>query len=172
MHLVQTQKERDLVADAIGDTPETAIPAHLLRRGLADAYVINSASRFDAAIVQSPSLPHEPWCFGTDPYSVLELLRHLDGWGRQRMSPNVPADLAGPLSALLKQSTTLDVHHYGDVYHTLTGRVSEFATPEVRMFDRRDSGLLSAFESDPHPVGFRHIRRFADEWIGGRRGGE
>ena len=77
MVIARTQRARGLVANALGDVPETAIPAHLLRRGLADAYVINPASHFDAAIVQSPSLPHEPWCFGTDPDSVLELLRQL-----------------------------------------------------------------------------------------------
>ena len=154
IHLVQTQKERDLVADAIGDNPETAIPAHLVKRGLADAYAEGSMSQFDAIVVQSRSLPLEPWCFGTDHYSVLALLRQLDGWGRRRMSPNVPADLAGPLSALIKQATILDVQHYGDIYHTLTGRVNEFATPEVRILDQRDSGLLSAFESDPHRLGF------------------
>ena len=43
MSLVQTQGERDLLADALGDTPETVIPAHLLRRGLADAYVAGAA---------------------------------------------------------------------------------------------------------------------------------
>ena len=154
MVIARTQRERGLVANALGDVPETAIPAHLLRRGLADAYVINPASHFDAAIVQSQSLPHEPWCFGTDPDSVLELLRQLDEWGRQRMSPNVPADLAGPLSALLKQSTNLGIQRYGDIYHTLTGRVNEFATPEVRILGLRDPGLLSAFESDPHRLGF------------------
>ena len=154
MHLVQTQKERDLVADAMGDTPETTIPAHLLRRGLADAYVTDSVSQYEAVIVQSRSLPLEPWCFGTDHHSVLALLRQLDSWGQRRMSPNVPADLAGPLSALIKQATTLDVQHYGDIYHTLTGRVNESATPEVRILDLRDSGLLSAFESDPHRLGF------------------
>ena len=34
MGLVHSQRERDLVADALGDSPETAIPTHLLRRGL------------------------------------------------------------------------------------------------------------------------------------------
>ena len=32
MSLLQTQGEGDLLADALGDTPETVIPAHLLQR--------------------------------------------------------------------------------------------------------------------------------------------
>ena len=36
MSLVHTDSERNLIADALGETPETAIPAHLLRRSSAD----------------------------------------------------------------------------------------------------------------------------------------
>ena len=36
MSLVHTDSERNLIADTLGDTPETAIPAHLLGRGNAD----------------------------------------------------------------------------------------------------------------------------------------
>ena len=63
MGLVHSQRERDLVAYALGDSPETVIPTHLLRRGLASAYVEGSVSRFNGMIVQSQSLPREPWCF-------------------------------------------------------------------------------------------------------------
>ena len=97
METIRKQHKRDLVADALGDTPETAIPTHLLRRGLADAYIAGSLPRFDGAIVQSHSLPYEPWCFGTDPDVLWELLPRINVWGRRRMSPNVSADLAGPL---------------------------------------------------------------------------
>ena len=36
MSLLHTDSERNLIADALGDTPETAIPAHILRRSSAD----------------------------------------------------------------------------------------------------------------------------------------
>ncbi len=154
MGLVHSQRERDLVADALGDSPETVIPTHLLRRGLASAYVEGSVSRFNGMIVQSHSLPREPWCFGSDPDAVWGLLRELDEWGRQSISPNVSADLAVPLSALTEQDANLQVRHYGDVYHTLPGRIERFTTPEVRPLDLEDSGLLAEHESNPHRMGF------------------
>ena len=155
MRLAQTQIERDLVADALGDTPVTAIPTHLLGRGLADAYIAGSMPCFDGAIVQSHSLPYEPWCFGTDPDVLWYLLRRLKDWGRRRMSPNVSADLADQLSALMKRTAEVEVRQYGDVYHTLIGRVNEYATPEVRLLGLGDSDLLAAFESDPRRLGFK-----------------
>ena len=155
METIREQDKRDLVADALGDTPETAIPTHLLRRGLADAYIAGSLPHFDGAMVQSHSLPYEPWCFGTYPDVLWQLLRRLNGWGRRRMSPNVSADLAGPLSTLMKRTANVEVRQYGDVYHTLTRRVIEFATPEVRLLGLGDSDVLASFESDPSRLGFK-----------------
>ncbi len=155
MSLVKTQKERDLVADVLGDTPETAIPAHLLRRGLADVYVAGSMPRFDAVVVQSYPWLEEPWCFGSDAFSLWELLSQLDKWGQRDMSPNVPPDLADSLSSLIQQETNVRVQQYGDVYHTLTGQVNSFIAPEVRQLDIRDVDLLAEFRKDPHRLGFK-----------------
>ena len=155
METIRKQHERDLLADALGDTPETPIPTHVLRRGLADAYIAGSLPHFDGAMVQSHSLPYEPWCFGTDPDALWQLLRRLKDWGRRGMTPNVSTDLAGPLSTLMKRTAKVEVRHYGDVYHTLTERVVEFATPEVRLLDLGDSDLLCSFESDPSRLGFK-----------------
>ena len=154
MSLVQTQGERDLLADALGDTPETVIPAHLLRRGLADAYVAGAAPRFDAAIVHSHSLPREPWCFGSDPAVVWGLLRPLNEWGRKAMSPNLSAELARPVAAIMERETGVQVRYYGDVYHTLTGRVNGCAAPEVRLLDLEDASLLSAYWGGSRAMGF------------------
>ena len=67
MNLVQTQDERDLLAEALGDTPETVIPAGLLLAGLADAYVCGEAPRFEGVVVQSHLLRREPWASGATP---------------------------------------------------------------------------------------------------------
>ena len=157
MRQVQTQKVRHLVADALGDTPETAIPAHLLRRGLADFYVSGSLPEFDALVVHSHPFPDEPWCFGNDPSILLELLSRLTGWGQRRMSPNVPPHLADSLSSLIRQESNLRVRQYGDVYHTLNRRVAGFVGPGVRQLDIRDIDLLTDFRRDPHRLGFKTI---------------
>ena len=157
MGSAQKQRTRDFVADALGDTPETAIPSHLLRRGLADAFVAGPTSQFDSVIVQSHSMADEPWCFGNDPLILSESLRQLDGWGQRRMSPNVPADIAGPLSSLVRREKKLRVQRYGDVYHTLIGPLNSFVVPEVRRLDREDTDLVAAFEKDPHRLVFETV---------------
>ena len=154
MSLLQTQRQRDALADALGDTPETAIPVHFLRRGLADAYVIGTAPRFAGVIVHSHSLEREPWCFGTDPSAIWGLLRPLNDWRGQGMSPNVSVDLARPLAALIEEGVGVRVGFYGDVYHTLTGRVTEVVVPQVRRLGLEDIHFLAAFQGDASGSGF------------------
>ena len=157
MSLVQTQGERDLLADALGDTPQTVIPAHLLRRGLADVYVAGAVRRFDGVVVQSHSLRREPWCFGRDPSAVWGLLRPLNNWGRQAMSPNVPTDLARSVAAMMERETGVQVRYYGDVYHTLVGPVSRLDVAEVRLLKLEDASLLSAHWGGYGAVGFATV---------------
>ena len=159
MKLIRTDNERDIVADALGDTPETAIPAHLLRRGLADVYVAGLLPEFDAVVVQSHPLPDEPWCFGSDPHVLRGLLSRLARWRNRNMSPNVPRELAEPLSSLIQQESNLGVRQYGDVHHTLTRQVNGFDAPRVRQLETRDVELLADFRSDPRRLGFK---TFAD----------
>ena len=45
-----------ILAEALGDTPETAISVHLLRRGFCLAFVAGEAARFEGAIVQGITL--------------------------------------------------------------------------------------------------------------------
>ena len=47
-------EERHLLTEALGDTPETTIPVHLLRRGLCSAYIGDEPD--EAAIVQNQAL--------------------------------------------------------------------------------------------------------------------
>ena len=154
MTLLKTQQQRDSLADALRDTPETAIPAHLLRRNLADAYVTGTAPRFDGVIVSAHTLPQEPWCFGIDPSAIWDLLRPLSDWRKQGVSPNVSAGLARPLAALIEGGVGVPVCFYGDVYHTLTGRVTETVVPGVRRLDFNDVDLLSAYLGNPRGAGF------------------
>ena len=143
------------MARALGDTPETAIPAHLLRRGLANAYLAGSLPDVDAVVVQSHPWLEEPWCFGEDPGILWGLLSRITGWGQRHMSPNVPQALASPLSALIRRENNVQVRPYGDVYHTLTRRVDSFIVPKVRQLEIRDVDFLADFRRDPHRLGFK-----------------
>ena len=87
------------LAGAIGDSPETVIPAHRLRRGLCRAYVSGSPSRFDGAIVQATRLPEEPMGFGNDPEVLWGLLASVRGWTcvnvarEMRARPRLPREV-------------------------------------------------------------------------------
>ena len=157
MNPLRSQRERELLAEALEDTPETAIALHYLRRGLADAYVVGTATRFDGAIVRSRSLLSEPWCFGEDPSAVWELLRPLNGRDLRGMSPNVSPQLAHPLASLMEKNG-LQVHHYGDIYHTLTEPAEEFAVPEVRLLNLGNTGLLATYRKNPRGMGFATLQ--------------
>ena len=142
------------VADALGDTPETAIPVSLLRRGLAEAFVDGPASHFNAAVVQSHSLPDEPWCFGRDAKSVLRQLQRTDDWFERTMSPNVSQALAASLAALIQQEENVKVRLYEDIYHSLTKPVTPYALPEVRLLGLQDLDLLNPSGRNPPELGF------------------
>ncbi len=154
MTLLTTQVERDSLADALGDTPETAIPTHLLRRGLADGYVAGDLGRPDGAVVQSHTLRSEPWCLGKGPAAVLELLRPLNDWRSQGLSPNVAAHIARPLADLAEKDLGVEVQPYGDVYHTLSGPVADVSVPEVRQLGLDDVPLLAEYRGSAGGTGF------------------
>lgn len=68
------------MADALGDSPETVIAAHVLRRGRARVYVAGSLPNIAAAVVENLALnADEPTGFGDDPAALWALLRPVPG---------------------------------------------------------------------------------------------
>ena len=132
--------ECEVLADALGDTPETVNPVHLLRRGLCDAWLAGNPSTFEAAIVQSASLREEPWVFGLDVESLWRLLRDVAGWKHI----NVARSLARPLGAVMERETGASVRRYADVYHTLARPAAMFHDPAVRRLTPEDLPALKA----------------------------
>ena len=128
------------LADALDETPETVIPLHLLRRGLCRTYVEGDPTSFAAAVVQSNSLPEEPYGLGTDHEFLWELLQHLEGW---RVVDVLPA-VAPRLGALIREATGKRVCYYGDIYHTLAEPSQAITDPAVRQLTFDDLDLLEA----------------------------
>ena len=128
------------LADAIGETPETVIPIHLLRRGTCRAYSDGELSRLDAVVVQSDSLREEPFGLGSDPQGLWDLLRRIGDWKVVDVSPAV----APRLGALIRDGTGQRVCYYGDVYHTLTRPAPVLRDPAFRELTLDDVGLLEA----------------------------
>ena len=128
------------LADALGDTPETAISAHKLRRGLCRAYVAGDPSHFDGAVIESFDLPEEPAAFGADPEVLWGLLQSVEGWE----CVNVASAIAPALGRLLEERMRVPVRHHGDIYHVLTRPAAPFPNDAVRQLALDDLELLKS----------------------------
>jgi hypothetical protein len=72
-------RDCSVLADKLGDTPQTVITTHILRRGLCKAYVVGNVRELEAAIVRPNALPEELMGFGSDPEAMLHILKLLHG---------------------------------------------------------------------------------------------
>ena len=135
------------LARVLGDSPETAIPANRLMRGVCSAYVVGQPARFKAAVVVSHDNPAEPFGFGEDPEALWSILEPLEGWRVVNVSPSV----APKLGALIRSSTGSRVAYYGDVYHTLTRPAVMHSHPHVRLLTVDDRALFDGVPDDLKP---------------------
>jgi len=138
--------QRLVLADALGDSPETVIPVHILRQGLCHAWVAGEPERPDAAVIQSTSLMGEPWAFGNGVEAIWRLLDYATGW----RTVDAPAATAQALGAVMERETGRPARHYGDVYYTLTRPALRAGTPEVRRLRRDDEPLMAHYMKTPH----------------------
>lgn len=141
--------ECHVLADALGDTPETVIAAHVLKLGLCKAYVAGTPSGFNAAIVQATDLPTEPQGFGSDSQILWELLKRVEGWD----CILVDTERAPDLGELIERERNVPVRYLNDVYHLLTEPVPTFLDKTVCLLTESDVELLGTV---PHEfrVGF------------------
>ena len=153
LHLPLDRGRFGALAEALGEAPETVIAVHQLRRGLCRAFVAGEPARPAAAIVQGDGCPAEPSGFGEEPELMWELLQAVEGW----YSIEVSATGARGLGALIERQTGRPVRHYGDVHHTLTGAVAEFAHPAVRMLTLDDLSVLDRAPRDLQPHCFETL---------------
>ena len=136
--------ERLLLADALGNSPETVIPVHLLRQGLCHAWISGNLEKPVGAVIQSTSLMKEPWAFG-EAEVIWRLLKYAAGW----WTVNLSAASALSLGAVLERETKGRAHYYGDVYHTLTRAELSFRSPEVRRLLTVDEPLMTKYMGTP-----------------------
>ena len=136
--------ERRQVAEALGDSPETAIPVHLLRKGCGEVHVLGELPDFEAVVIEDYSVGSELMAFGREARSVAAILRSIDGWE----AVNVSYEVAPALAAQLRQELGLASHCVDDIYQVPGGPVSIIANAHVRMLTCADIPLLAATPDD------------------------
>lgn len=135
-------EEHALLADVLGDKPETLVPVHILRRKLGRAYIAGDTRRFGAAVIQEWDYPAEAEAmgFGPDVEALGELLEMVEGWS----SVEIEDDLASDLGTFLERRTGGELCCYESIFHTLTRPVALFVDEAVRLLTPGDLELLEA----------------------------
>lgn len=151
----------EVLAEALGDTVETVIWVHLLRRGLCDAYVVGEPARFGAAVLQAHEFPAEPAAYGRDPEALWDLLKALRGWD----CINVSEECACPLGEIMGRELGVPIRHYGDVYYVPSEPVADVRDPAVRELTVADVALLESADPDVRGGGFGSARALLEEGL-------
>lgn len=119
--------EAAILANALGDTPETIFACQRLSRGLCPAYLTGEPARYVGAIVEA--LPGRLFAFGEDPLAMWRLLQSLRGWTSIVVAPQH----AGDLGALIERETGRAVQYQEELVFTLPAPVVAIAHPAVRL---------------------------------------
>ncbi len=129
-----------LLADLLGDSPETVLAVNALRRQNCQAYVVGELPRIQAALLQISSFPREPQAFGSDASAILTMLQTIQGWD----CVNVASEVAESVGVLIQKKMKVAVRYYGDFYYTLSKPVMRFRHKYVRRLCLEDLSLLES----------------------------
>ncbi len=131
---------REALARALGESPQTVVALHHLRRASCRAWVVGEPAHFRAAVVQGGALPAEPMAFGRDAAAVWALLPVLTGWDCINVEPEVAADVGTAIA----MTSGRPVRQYGDVYHVLLDPPAGASAEVVRRLTLDDLPLFAA----------------------------
>lgn len=142
---------RIALADERGDTPETAIAIHLLRRGLARAYTNGPPFRFAAAIIQNLAFSSdEVTAYGSDAVAIWDIRQRLPGWSCVLGD----AIVAEPLGEVMRNEIGRPVRILEDVYYVLQRPEATSPLMPVRLLSTADEPLLARAPADLRGAGF------------------
>ncbi len=143
-HRLLSAVEARQVADALGDSPEAALPVHLLRLGGGQVYMAGELPNFEAVVIEDYSVGPELMAYGSDVHAFLAILKDIPEWD----AINLPHEIGAPLSALVCEELGLANHLVDDIYQVPAGPIAVVFHSEVRMLTRDDIPLLEATPDD------------------------
>ena len=143
-HRILHAGERRQLAEALGDSPETAIPVHLLRMGCGQVHMVGELPNFDAVIIEDYDVGPELMAFGRDVVAFIAILRDIPTWE----AINLPHDLGTPMADLIRAELGLQNHLVDDIYQVPAGPVAIIPNADVRMLTYDDIPLLAATPDD------------------------
>src|SRR5215813_915908 len=79
-------QERSLLADALGDRPETVFACQRLLRGFCSAFLVGEPAHYISALVEA--LPGRMVAFGQDVNMIWDLLTVVPSWTSVAISPH------------------------------------------------------------------------------------
>lgn len=132
------------LARALGESPETVIAVHHLRRGSCRAWAAGEPAHFRAAVLLRDNMPAEATAYGSDAAAVWELLQVVKGWDYVNVGGDVAADVGWAIAA----ATGRPVRHYGDVYHVLLDPPARAHSDAVHRLTLGDLDLFKAAAGD------------------------
>ena len=153
--------EFDSIAAWLGESPETVIPVHSLRRRLCRAFARGAPPRYEAAVIQLDCSPSEPMAFGSDPRVLFDILCRVEAWD----SVDVNKEVAQELAHMLEKHKGVRVRRGGDLYYALNGPATDFRHHDVRELVPVDVALLEAAPPELRGCGFRTSLEMLEEGV-------
>jgi RimJ/RimL family protein N-acetyltransferase len=148
--------EKRQLADALGDSPETALPVHSLRKGHGQVYLAGELPDFQAVVIEDYDVGSELMAYGTNIQALWQILSEMQEWD----AVNVPGAIAHELAALMQQHMQVPVRVVDDIYQVPAGPIAIVPNPDVRLLTFADIDMLAdtpedirlGFEDDLHCV--------------------
>jgi len=150
-----------LLADLLGESPETVLAVHALRRQNCQAFIVGEFPRIQAALLQINPFPSEPQAFGVNADAILTVLQAIQGWD----CVNVASEVAESVGALIQEKMNGNVRYYGDFYYTLSKPVMHFRHKYVRRLRLEDFYLLESAPREFQGHGYGSPRGLLEDGV-------
>ncbi len=138
--VVLDARGRCVLAETIGELPETLMAIEQLRRGLCRATILGVPGRPDAAIVRPDAFPTDATAFGGDPELLWILLRGLPGWECVDVAYALAPALAERISGATGRRCTLNE----EIFFALEQPVRQSSDARVRRLTAADIPSMEA----------------------------